>query len=59
MGGSFETQTPDDWLHSAKGDMVGLFTMCKTFVPEMVRQGKGSIINISSIYGVVANDPTL
>lgn len=59
VGGSFETQTPEDWLHSAKGDMVGLFTICKAFVPDMVRQRRGSIINISSIYGVVANDPTL
>jgi len=59
VGGSFETQTPEDWLHSAKGDMVGLFAICKAFVPDMVRQGKGSIINISSIYGVVANDPSL
>src|SRR5262245_2152146 len=59
VGGSFETQTPEDWLHSAKGDMVGLFALCKAFVPDMVRQAKGSIINISSIYGVVANDPTL
>ena len=59
VGGSFETQTPMDWMESAKGDMVGLFTICKAFVPDMVRQQKGSLINISSIYGVVANDPTL
>ncbi len=59
VGGSFETQTPDDWLYSAKGDMVGLFAICRAFVPDMVRQRNGSIINISSIYGVVANDPTL
>ena len=39
--------------------MVGLFTMCKVFVSGMVEKGKGSIINISSIYGVVANDPTI
>lgn len=59
VGGGFETQTPDDWMLSAKGDMVGLFTICKAFVADMVRQGGGSIINISSIYGVVANEPTL
>ena len=59
VGGSFESQTSEDWLASARGDMVGLFTICKNFVPDMVRQKKGSIINISSIYGVVANDPTL
>ena len=59
VGGSFETQTADDWLISARGDMVGLFAICKAFVGAMVRQGRGSIINISSMYGVVANDPTL
>ncbi|MEW5979556.1 MAG: SDR family NAD(P)-dependent oxidoreductase, partial [Acidobacteriota bacterium] len=59
VGGSFETQTPEDWLYSARGDMVGLFAICRAFVPDMVRQGRGSIINISSIYGVVANDPVL
>ncbi len=57
--GSFETQSCEDWLRSAQGDMVGLFAMCKAFVPAMVQQGRGSIINISSIYGVVANDPSL
>lgn len=59
VGGNFETQTPADWEYSAKGDMVGLFAICKAFLKPMLAQEKGSIINISSIYGVVANDPTL
>jgi len=58
-GGGFDEQTPDYWAHSASGNMVGRFAMCKAFVPAMARQGRGSIINISSIYGVVANDPSL
>jgi NAD(P)-dependent dehydrogenase (short-subunit alcohol dehydrogenase family) len=58
-GGGFDEQTPEYWAYSAQGNMVGLFAMCKAFIPAMVRQGGGSIINISSIYGAVANDPTL
>ncbi len=57
--GGFDDQTPETWLQSARGDMAGLFAICKAFVPDMVRQGRGSIINISSIYGVVSNDPTI
>lgn len=57
--GSFETQTADDWQRSAAGDMVGLYAICKRFVRSMVDAGGGSIINISSIYGVVGNDPSL
>ncbi|MCC7421888.1 MAG: SDR family oxidoreductase [Planctomycetaceae bacterium] len=58
-GGGFETQTADHYRRSAEGDFAGLFEMCKVFIPDMVRQGGGSIINISSIYGVVSNDPNL
>ena len=58
-GGGFEDQTYEYWQYSASGNMSGLFAMCKTFVPAMVEQGRGSIVNISSIYGVVGNDPTL
>ena len=58
-GGGFDEQTPDCWDLSAQGNMVGLFAMCKAFVPGMANRGRGSIINISSIYGVVANDPSL
>ncbi len=57
--GGFEEQTPEAWLKSAQGDMAGLYAICKAFIPDMAAQGRGSIINISSIYGVVANDPTI
>lgn len=58
-GGGFAEQTPDYWAYSAQGNMVGLFAMCKAFIPGMLARKRGSIINISSIYGVVANDPSL
>ena len=58
-GGGFEEQTSEHARRSAEGDYVGLFEICRTFIPAMVRQGRGSIINISSIYGVVSNDPNL
>lgn len=55
--GSFDEQTPEYWQFSAQGNMVGLFAMCKAFLPAMVERKRGSIINIASIFGVVANDP--
>jgi len=58
-GGGFEEQTPDYWEFSASGNMVGLFALTKAFLPSMAERGSGSIINISSIYGVVGNDPSL
>ena len=57
--GRFEEQTPESCEASGKGDLTGLFRLCQAFVPGMAASGAGSIINISSIYGVVANDPTL
>jgi NAD(P)-dependent dehydrogenase (short-subunit alcohol dehydrogenase family) len=57
--GRFEEQTPDVLRRSAEGDFVGLFRHCQLAVETMARQGGGSIINISSIYGIVSNDPTI
>ncbi|MEX2173590.1 MAG: SDR family oxidoreductase [Pirellulaceae bacterium] len=57
--GSFESQTPETWQHAARGDFAGLFRNCQLAVAAMKEQGRGSIINIASIYGVVSNDPTL
>lgn len=57
--GDLEGQTPAVWEKAGRGDLSGLFHLCQLFVQDMARQGGGSIINISSIYGVVSNDPTL
>ncbi len=58
-GGGFEEQSPEIWSRSGDGDFVGLLHICQLFIRDMVEQGRGSIVNISSIYGVVANDPNL
>jgi NAD(P)-dependent dehydrogenase (short-subunit alcohol dehydrogenase family) len=56
---ALEDQTAETWEHTAKGDFAGLFRQCQRAVETMKRQGRGSIINIASIYGVVSNDPRL
>jgi NAD(P)-dependent dehydrogenase (short-subunit alcohol dehydrogenase family) len=58
-GGRYEEQTFEQWDRCGRGDFAGLLHVCQLFLPDMVRQGRGSIINISSIYGAVSNDPML
>ena len=58
-GGNFDTQTFEQWQQSGTGDLAGLFHICQVFIADMAKRKSGSIINISSIYGTVSNDPTL
>jgi NAD(P)-dependent dehydrogenase (short-subunit alcohol dehydrogenase family) len=57
--GTLEEQSAKDWAHCAAGDFAGLLRNCQQAVATMKPQGGGAIINIASIYGVVANDPAL
>jgi len=45
-----------DWNKVMAVNVTGMFLAIREFAPAMAAKGKGSIINISSIYGVVGPD---
>ncbi len=53
VGGLLATTAADlDRLHAV--NVRGAFNLCKAFVPAMLTQGRGSVINLASVSGVVA-----
>ena len=46
-------QSIDSWRRALEVNLTAVFHLCKMFVPLLGIHGKGSIINIGSIYGVV------
>ena len=49
--GSLEEGDPDDWDAMIDGNVKGLLYVSKAIIPLMLEQGKGHIVNISSIAG--------
>jgi NAD(P)-dependent dehydrogenase (short-subunit alcohol dehydrogenase family) len=52
----FEELSIGDWNHILAVNLTGVFLCCQAIGPVMVQQCSGSIINMCSIYGVVAPD---
>ena len=50
-GGILEI-TEDDWDRTIDVNLKSVFLMCRAVVPQMIDQGGGSIVNISSINGI-------
>lgn len=50
---AYDETTEDEWDRVLNTDLKGPWLMCKHFVPEMVSAGSGSVINISSLNGLV------
>jgi 3-oxoacyl-[acyl-carrier protein] reductase len=49
-----EDLSPEDWRNAIETDLFGVFYGCQAAAKVMIPQGGGSIINISSVYGIVA-----
>ncbi|ORZ11535.1 hypothetical protein BCR42DRAFT_421293 [Absidia repens] len=57
IGGPVETFNMDDWKHIFDVNVHGVFNCVKSAGTRMLEQGKGSIILISSIAGMIATKP--
>ena len=49
-----EKLSPDDWQRALGTDLSGVFYGCQCAARKMIPQGGGCIINITSVYGIVA-----
>ncbi len=58
-GNKFELVTDESWKTNVDMQMNSVFTVCQLVCAEMIKQKKGAIVNIASIYGVVGNDFTV
>ncbi len=50
---TYDETTIEEWDRVLDTDLKGPWLMCKHLVPEMVARGSGSVINISSLNGLV------
>lgn len=53
---SFEDYPLEAWNQALEVNLTGTFLCCQAAIPAILEQGKGVIINISSIYGMVGPD---
>lgn len=55
----FDEVSTEGWEIGLKGNLTLPFMICKAFIKHMSENRSGSIINISSVYGLVGNDQSI
>lgn len=56
---AFETYPLDSWNQGIAVNLTGMFLCTQAVCPTMLKQNRGVIVNISSIYGIVGPDQRL
>jgi NAD(P)-dependent dehydrogenase (short-subunit alcohol dehydrogenase family) len=59
LGGSVEDCTNDAWNTTLAINVTGVFLGCRTMMPLLKKSTGGSIINVSSIFGIVGDQFTV
>ena len=54
--GAFEDFPLDAWNQALAVNLTGVFLCCQAAAKVMIREGRGVIVNLSSIYGLVGPD---
>lgn len=57
--GPFESYSEESWDRVMEVNVKGAFLCCQVFGGAMANRGRGSIVNVASIYGSVAPDQAL
>jgi NAD(P)-dependent dehydrogenase (short-subunit alcohol dehydrogenase family) len=57
--GHVESYTPEDWERSMRVDATGFFRITQVFLNDMLAAGRGNIITIASMLGMVAAEERL
>lgn len=57
--GELLTGDEQDWLDSFNGSIHATYRVTKAVLPIMLKYNQGSIINISSMYGIVSPNPEI
>jgi NAD(P)-dependent dehydrogenase (short-subunit alcohol dehydrogenase family) len=57
--GHVESYTPEDWEKSMRVDATGFFRITQVFLNDMLAAGRGNIITIASMLGMVAAEERL
>lgn len=58
-GNKFENIIFDSWRKNVDMHLNGYFLCCQVVLNQMKKQGSGSLINMSSIYGIIGPDFTV
>ena len=57
--GPFETYPESSWDRVLDVNLKGVFLCCQIFGAPMAEEGRGSIVNVASIYGLVSPDQNI